>query len=111
MKVSKFLLNFRIRAGKIFFKKIHQQFGGALRCFVSGGAPLDAVVEEDFTIWGFNVLQGIWLNRNLTRALPQIPLLKENTVLWGSLLKVLRLKSWHRLKAILKGRLLCGVRI
>ena len=61
MKVSKFLLNFRIRAGKIFFKKIHQQFGGALRCFVSGGAPLDAVVEEDFTIWGFNVLQGYGL--------------------------------------------------
>ena len=61
MKASKFLLKFRIRAGKLFFKKIHKQFGGALRCFVSGGAPLDPSVEEDFTIWGFNVLQGYGL--------------------------------------------------
>ena len=61
MKVSKFLLRFKIRAGKLFFKKIHRQFGGALRCFVSGGAPLEPAIEEDFTIWGFNVLQGYGL--------------------------------------------------
>ena len=58
---SKFLLKFKIRAGKIFFKKIHKQFGGYLRCFVSGGAPLDPVVEEGFNILGFNILQGYGL--------------------------------------------------
>jgi long-chain acyl-CoA synthetase len=59
--LAKFLLVFRVRAGKLFFRKIHRQFGGHLRCFVSGGAPLDPVVEEDFTLWGFNVLQGYGL--------------------------------------------------
>ncbi len=61
MCVSKFLLRFRIRAGKLFFSKIHKQFGGRLRCFVSGGAPLDPKVEEDFNVLGFNVLQGYGL--------------------------------------------------
>ncbi|MEW6009351.1 MAG: AMP-binding protein [Candidatus Omnitrophota bacterium] len=61
MQLSKFLLQFKIRAGVLFFKKIHKQFGGHLRCFVSGGAPLDPVVEENFTILGFNILQGYGL--------------------------------------------------
>ncbi|HOW43360.1 MAG TPA: AMP-binding protein [Candidatus Omnitrophota bacterium] len=58
---SKFLLNFNIRIGKLIFKEVHRQFGGNLRCFVSGGAPLDPAVEEDFSAMGFNVLQGYGL--------------------------------------------------
>lgn len=58
---SRFLLNFNIRIGRLLFKPLHQQFGGCLRCFVSGGAPLDPRVEEDFHALGFNVLQGYGL--------------------------------------------------
>ncbi|MFH0790185.1 MAG: AMP-binding protein [Candidatus Omnitrophota bacterium] len=59
--VSRFLLNFNIHAGRWLFKPLHKQFGGSLRCFVSGGAPLDPRVEEDFHALGFNVLQGYGL--------------------------------------------------
>lgn len=59
--VSRFLLNFNIHAGRWLFKPLHKQFGGNLRCFVSGGAPLDPRVEEDFHALGFNVLQGYGL--------------------------------------------------
>lgn len=59
--VSRFLLNFNIHAGRWLFKPLHKQFGGNFRCFVSGGAPLDPRVEEDFHALGFNVLQGYGL--------------------------------------------------
>ncbi len=59
--VSKFLLNFNIRLGKLFFWQLHKQFGGHLKCFVSGGAPLDPHIEEDFQALGFNILQGYGL--------------------------------------------------
>lgn len=58
---SKFLLNFNIHIGKFLFKPLHRQFGGHLKCFVSGGAPLDERVEEDFHAFGFHVLQGYGL--------------------------------------------------
>lgn len=59
--LSKFLLNFNIRIGKLLFGPLHEQFGGKLKCFVLGGAPLDPRVEEDFHALGFNVLQGYGL--------------------------------------------------
>ncbi|MDD5016358.1 MAG: AMP-binding protein, partial [Atribacterota bacterium] len=61
LSFSKFLLNFNICAGRLLFGQLHQQFGGHLRAFVSGGAPLDPVVEEDLHAMGFNVLQGYGL--------------------------------------------------
>lgn len=59
--LSKFLLNFDIHLGRLLFAELHKQFGGNLKCFVSGGAPLDPVVEEDFNAMGFNILQGYGL--------------------------------------------------
>jgi long-chain acyl-CoA synthetase len=61
LKLSKYLLNFNVKIGRALFKRLHAQFGGSLRCFVSGGAPLDPLVEEDFHALGFNVLQGYGL--------------------------------------------------
>jgi len=61
LHVSRFLLKFHIRSGRLFFGVVHAQFGGKNRCFVSGGAPLDPVVELDFNALGFRVLQGYGL--------------------------------------------------
>lgn len=59
--LSRFLLNFNIHVGRLLFRPLHKQLGGHLKCFVSGGAPLDPHVEEDFHALGFNVLQGYGL--------------------------------------------------
>ncbi|MGE5197634.1 MAG: AMP-binding protein [Deltaproteobacteria bacterium] len=61
LHVSRFLLKFHIRIGKILFAGVHKQFGGRLRGFVSGGAPLDPVVELDFNAMGLRILQGYGL--------------------------------------------------
>lgn len=61
LSLSKFLLKFNIHAGKLFFRPVHKKFGGHLRCFVSGGAPLDQTVEENFSAMGFYILQGYGL--------------------------------------------------
>ena len=61
LHLCRFLLRFKIKAGKLFFRKVHNQFGGMLRGFVSGGAPLDPAVEIDFNAMGFNILQGYGL--------------------------------------------------
>lgn len=46
---------------KILFKKIHDGFGGRLRCFISGGAPLDPEIATNFQLMGIPVLQGYGL--------------------------------------------------
>lgn len=61
MKLSLFLNGCGIRVGKFLFHKVHQNFGGHLRCFVCGGAPLDRQIESDFSAMGFYVLQGYGL--------------------------------------------------
>ncbi|MDD4879889.1 MAG: AMP-binding protein, partial [Candidatus Omnitrophica bacterium] len=61
LHLSRFLLRFKVRIGKSIFRKIHDQFGGRLRCFVSGGAPLDPKVEMNFSAMGFTILQGYGL--------------------------------------------------
>lgn len=61
LHISRFLLKLHIRIGKLFFSSVHKQFGRRLRCFVSGGAPLDPVVELDFNAMGFRILQGYGL--------------------------------------------------
>ncbi len=47
--------------GKILFKKVHQQIGSSLRCFVTGAAPLDPVIGRDFELFGITVLEGYGL--------------------------------------------------
>lgn len=58
---SRFLLKFHIRVGRLLFSSVHKQFGGRIRAFVSGGAPLDPIVEMDFNAMGFRILQGYGL--------------------------------------------------
>lgn len=85
MRLSKFLLKFRIRVGKLLFPSIHKQFGGRLRCFVSGGAPLDPVVESDFNAFGFRILQGY----GLTETSPVITVNNFEECKYGSVGKPL----------------------
>ncbi|MDX1411187.1 MAG: AMP-binding protein [Nitrospirales bacterium] len=47
--------------GKLFFKGIHQRFGGSLRLLCSGGAKLEPEVAMDFERLGFTILQGYGL--------------------------------------------------
>jgi long-chain acyl-CoA synthetase len=48
-------------AGRLFFGRVHQSFGGKLRLAVSGGASFDADVARDFHRLGFTILQGYGL--------------------------------------------------
>ena len=61
LTASKSLLKLHIRAGRILFRPIHKEFGGKLRIFISGGAPLDKDIEIDLNAMGFRVLQGYGL--------------------------------------------------
>ncbi len=51
-----------INLGKLFFKKVHDSFGGNLRLAVSGGSRFDADVAIDFHRLGFTILQGYGLS-------------------------------------------------
>ncbi|MDD5427695.1 MAG: AMP-binding protein [Candidatus Omnitrophica bacterium] len=61
LALSRFLLKFRIRAGRLLFRAVHKEFGGRLHTFISGGAPLDTDVEIDMNALGFRILQGYGL--------------------------------------------------
>ncbi len=53
--------NADINAGKIFFKPVHEGFGGKLRLAVSTGSSFDAKVAKDFHKLGFTILQAYGL--------------------------------------------------
>jgi long-chain acyl-CoA synthetase len=76
LSLSRMLLNFNIRIGRLLFMQIHKQFGGRLKCFVSGGAPLDPRIEEDFAALGFRILQGYGLTE--TSPVVAVNTFKEN---------------------------------
>lgn len=43
---------------RLIFKEVHEKFGGKLDYIISGGAPLDPVVANDFNTLGFEILEG-----------------------------------------------------
>ena len=61
LATSKSLLKLKIRVGRTLFRPIHKEFGGRLRTFISGGAPLDKDIEIDLNAMGFRILQGYGL--------------------------------------------------
>jgi len=80
LHLCRFLLKLNIKPGKSVFSKIHGQFGRSLRCFVSGGAPLDPAVEMDFNAMGFTILQGY----GLTETSPVIAVNTFRELKYGS---------------------------
>ncbi len=61
IKISQFLLKFGIDVRKKIFKEIHDNLGGKLRLFVSGGAALDPETEKGFEQLGISLYQGYGL--------------------------------------------------
>ena len=61
IKITQFLLKFKIDLRRKIFKDIHNNFGGKLRIFVAGGAGLDPEAEKGFNELGIRMLQGYGL--------------------------------------------------
>lgn len=47
--------------GRVLFRSVHQQLGGRLRAFISGGASLAPQVHEEFTALGLELCEGYGL--------------------------------------------------
>jgi len=65
---------------KLVFSKIRANFGGRLRFFISGGAPLDKSINEFMWIIGIPVYEGY----GLTETSPAITLNNHDNVRFGS---------------------------
>ncbi len=50
-----------LNLGRIFFRKVHEGFGGELRLAISAGSRFDEQVAKDFHRLGFTILQGYGL--------------------------------------------------
>ena len=61
IKITQFLLKFKIDIRRKVFSEIHQKFGGKLRLLVAGGAALDPEAEKGFNELGIRMLQGYGL--------------------------------------------------
>jgi long-chain acyl-CoA synthetase len=80
LAASKSLLKLKIRAGRALFPSVHKEFGGKLRIFISGGAPLNKDIEMDLSALGFRILQGY----GLTETGPVISVNTFDTSRFGS---------------------------
>ncbi|MDR2089004.1 MAG: AMP-binding protein [Clostridiales Family XIII bacterium] len=58
---------------KRFFKEVHQALGGNILLFISGGAPIDPLVVEDFNAMGLPMIQGY----GMTESAPIIAVNKD----------------------------------
>lgn len=85
LHLCRFMLKLNIKPGKFIFRKIHDQFSRCLRCFVSGGAPLNPTVETDFNAMGFTILQGY----GLTETSPVITVNIFKELKYGSVGKLI----------------------
>lgn len=63
-----------INIGPLLFKKIHDQFGGRLKIFVAGGAPLNIESARFLTSLGFTVLEGYGLSESTGTGFARKPL-------------------------------------
>ncbi|MFA6599927.1 MAG: AMP-binding protein [Candidatus Omnitrophota bacterium] len=79
---------------KILFLSLHRQFGGRLRGFISGGAPLDLEVGEFFDRIGIPVYQGY----GLTETSPVVSVNTPHHNRFGSVGRPLRGASVEILK-------------
>jgi long-chain acyl-CoA synthetase len=72
-------------AERLVFAKIRQRFGGRLRFFLSGGAPLDKTINEFLWIIGIPTFEGY----GLTESSPAVTLNSPAAIRFGSVGKTL----------------------
>ncbi len=70
---------------RLVFKKIRQRFGGKMRFFICGGAPLDKTINEFMWIIGIPVFQGY----GLTETSPAVTLANMDEIRFDSVGKTL----------------------
>ena len=70
---------------KLLFRKVRNRFGGQLKFFISGGAPLDKTINEFMWIIGIPVFEGY----GLTETSPAVTLNSLYEVRFGSVGKAL----------------------
>ncbi|MDI9468831.1 MAG: AMP-binding protein [Bacillota bacterium] len=61
LRLSRFLRRFGIDIRRKLFAQIHENFGGAMRMLISGGAAIDPQVLADMEDFGFIAIQGYGL--------------------------------------------------
>lgn len=64
LQLAKTLKRFNIKAMKKLFKDVHSAFGGNMRLFIAGAAPVDPEIIENFNLMGINTFQGYGLTEN-----------------------------------------------
>lgn len=75
------LLTFKYNvADRLVFGKLRERFGGNMRLFCSGGAPLDKTINEFFWIIGLPILEGY----GLTETSPAVSFNNFDQVRFGS---------------------------
>lgn len=80
-KKPKALLNFKHSiADRLVFGKIRAKFGGKMKLFCSGGAPLDKTINEFFWVIGIPVFEGY----GLTETSPAISFNSFSHIRFGS---------------------------
>jgi long-chain acyl-CoA synthetase len=57
-----------LNAGRVFFGRIHEGFGGRLRLAVSAGSSFDQSIARDYHALGFTILQGYGLTETAGAA-------------------------------------------
>jgi long-chain acyl-CoA synthetase len=57
-----------VNAGRLFFRRVHEGFGGKLRLAVSAGSSFDQGVARDYHALGFTILQGYGLTETAGAA-------------------------------------------
>ena len=64
LQVAKTLRRFNIKSMRKLFKDVHSAFGGHMRMFIAGAAPVDPEMIEAFNLMGINTFQGYGLTEN-----------------------------------------------
>ncbi len=69
---------FGMNVGRALFGKVYLRFGGALRCLICGGAPLDKEVARKLDLMSITILEGY----GLTEASPTVSVntFRENRI-------------------------------
>lgn len=80
MKLSNFLLKFKIDLRDKFFKQIKDAFGGNLRSIICGGAPLSPTLVKEFETFGITIIEGY----GITECAPLVAVNRPNNIILHS---------------------------